>query len=271
VFTNMGAVRKMQLFTVHLPTTKAVPLVANLPHSGMFIPEDITAQFVTEHIDSLPNTDWYLDKLYDFLPHLGITVLQANYSRYVVDLNRELKEPIAGNFWKAVIPLQTAFAKPIYIVNPSQEQLQERIEKFYIPYHNQLSALLQEKVQEFGKVYLLDLHSFFGLITDQICLGNINGKSCSEFVISSVEKMFTKFGYQVVRNKIFNGGYITRHYSQIPGVETLQIEVRYSVYLKENELDKSQPPNWYVPEFYAAKNKFLDIFAKIVHQLSSGA
>lgn len=261
----------MELFTIHVPKTPAVPLVANLPHSGMFVPDDIAAQFTSEHLQSLPNTDWHLDKLYESLPTLGITVLQATHSRYVVDLNRELKEPLLGSFWTSVVAEQTAFGKPIYQTQPSREHIQERVHKFYTPYHDKLRAILQEKIDEFGKVYLLDLHSFFGLITEDIDLGNGTGKTCSELLISSVEQMLLSKGYQVVKNKKFTGGYITRHYGQMPGVEALQIEVRYPVYLNENQLDKLEPPDWAVREFYVAKRNFDDIFALIVRDLTAHA
>ena len=40
----------MELFTIYEPTTKVVPLIANLPHSGMFVPQDIAANFTPEHL-----------------------------------------------------------------------------------------------------------------------------------------------------------------------------------------------------------------------------
>jgi N-formylglutamate deformylase len=254
----------MELFTVHEPTTKAIPLIANLPHSGLYIPQQIAAQLSEAY---LPNQDWHLNKLYDFLPQLGITVLQANYSRYVIDLNRGIKEPIAGNFWTSAIPLQTAFGQQIYKINPSQDQLESRIPKFYLSYHNKLEELLREKIAQFGRVYLLDLHSFGGLIDDQICLGNLNGQSCSEFFISTVEQCFINKGLQVVRNKTFTGGFITKNYSQMTGVEALQIEVRYNVYLDEQQLVQLRHPDWNVPQLYHAKNLFQEIFSCLVKKL----
>ena len=257
----------MDLFNIHLPKGLTVPLVANIPHSGLFVPDSIAAQFTPEHFQSLPNTDWHLDKLYQFLPTLGITVLQATHSRYVVDLNRQFNEPLFGSFWSSVVAEKTGMGKRIYNTNPSPEHIRERVQNFYLPYHNQLKRLLQEKIEEFGKVYLLDLHSFFGPLTEDICLGNVNNQTCSEFLSSSVEVNFVKKDYRLVRNKMFNGGYITRHYSQMPGVEVLQIEVRYHVYLDENQLEQLQPPAWDVPEFHAAKKNFNDIFSTIVRDL----
>ncbi|MEO1429335.1 MAG: N-formylglutamate amidohydrolase [Cyanobacteria bacterium J06633_8] len=258
----------MQLFNLYQPTTvKALPIVANIPHSGLFIPEDIAAQFTTEHLNSLPNSDWHLDQLYDFLPNLGITVLQATHNRYIVDLNRQAKEPFFGSFWSAVIPANTAFNKSIYQNQPTDKDIQERIEKYYFPYHHQLKSLLEEKIEEFGKVYLLDLHSFCGLINDDVCLGNVNNQTCSELLIDTVDKCFTNQGLRVVRNKTFIGGYITRHYGEMPSVESLQIEVRYHVYLQRNQIDKPEPPSYKVMEFEAARNKFNRIFENIVSQL----
>lgn len=257
----------MQLFNLYEPTVKALPIIANIPHSGLFVPEDIAAQFTTEHLNSLPNSDWHLDKLYDFLPKLGITVLQATHNRYVVDLNRQAEEPLFGSFWSSVIPENTAFNQDIYKNKPSQEQIKQRIEKYYLPYHYQLKSLIKQKIKEFGRVYLLDLHSFCGLINDDVCLGNVNNQTCSDFLISTVDKCFVSQGLQVVRNKKFIGGYITRHYGESSNVESLQIEVRYHVYLQENQIDKLEPPSYEVIEFEAAKNKFYDVFHMIVNKL----
>lgn len=257
----------MTPFLLHLPTTKAIPIIANLPHSGLLVPKGISDSLEISQQQHLPNQDWHLDKLYDFLPNLGITVLQAVYSRYVVDLNRSLKEPLFGNFWQSVIAETTAFNTSLYQTTPSEQEIRQRVEQYYHPYHHQLQSLLNGYVDQFGKVYLLDLHSFFGLIEDEICLGNGNGSTCSDRFISIVEDAFCSKGYQVVRNKVFSGGYITRHYGQMPRVEALQVEVRYPVYLDAKQLDGSSVPAWEVPEFDRAKHNFEAVFNQIVDAL----
>lgn len=258
----------MNLFNLHEPPDSTVPIVANLPHSGLFVPNEIAAQFLPDHLRTLPNTDWHLDKLYDFLPRLGVTVLQATHNRYVVDLNRAPKEPF-GDFWTAVVPQQTAFKQPIYQSYPSDEQIRSRLQTYYQPYHQKLETLLQAKIAQFGKVYLLDLHSFGGLLSEEICLGERNGQTCSEFLISTIEKQLAHH-YRLVRNKVFTGGYITNHYGRMPQIEALQIEVRYPVYLQANQLDQPQIPDWDVSEFAAAKSKFEAVFGAIVQTLSGG-
>jgi N-formylglutamate deformylase len=251
------------LFTLRLPQAIALPIVANLPHSGLQIPDEMAAQFTPEHLRSLPNSDWHLQALYSFLPSLGIPVLQANYSRYVVDLNRALRPPFLGSFWSSVVPEATAFKQPIYSRLPSEAEVAARIDEFYTPYHQQLADLLNEAIAQFGQVYLLDLHSFMGLITDDVCLGNADGQTCSSEFIDHVASSFAQQGYRVVKNKVFTGGFITRHYGQQPQVNALQIELHYPTYLPEDQLETGVIPQWQGPKFEQAQARLESLFQAV--------
>jgi N-formylglutamate amidohydrolase len=44
----------MKPYLLHLPSGQAVPIVANLPHSGMIVPDAIAAQFLPEHLAHYP-------------------------------------------------------------------------------------------------------------------------------------------------------------------------------------------------------------------------
>ncbi|MBX2864861.1 MAG: N-formylglutamate amidohydrolase [Leptolyngbyaceae cyanobacterium MAG.088] len=254
-------------FHIHRPTVSPCPVVASIPHSGLVIPAEIKGALNTQFQRFLPHQDWHLDKLYTGLPELGITVLEAVYSRYIVDLNRAAKAPFIGGFWQAAVPKQTAYSQPLYRVLPSNQNVQDRISQVYQPYHRQLEHLLQQTIDKFGYAYLLDLHSFSGPISDQVCLGNANGKTCSEMLISAVESSFSLNGYQVVRNRVFNGGYITRHYGCMAGIESLQIELRYHNYLNLEQLEQKRVPDWNVPEFYHAKQRIQELFGHLVKSL----
>lgn len=263
------------LFTIHLPKRShpSLPVVANLPHSGLALPPQVAAQFTPEHRRSLPNSDWHLQSLYSFLPELGITVMQANYSRYVVDLNRALKKPIFGSFWSAAVPEKTAFKQPIYQGQlPSKADVRARVNAFYMPYHQQLTALLNKAVAKHGKVYLLDLHSFMGIITDDVCLGNAKGKACQPSLIDGFADSFAQQNYQVVKNKVFTGGYITRHYGEHPQVEALQIELRYPVYLPADQLEPnaiSGFPQWQEAQLLEARAKLRLVFEEAIQKVVS--
>jgi len=256
----------MKPFHLHIPNLATVdlcPIVASIPHSGLEVPGAIAHTLNERYQTYLPHQDWHLNQLYDFLPKLGITVLEAIYSRYVVDLNRAAKPPFFGSFWNSVVAEKTAFNAPLYQIAPTPEEVERRVDQFYRPYQRQIEQLLNQRIAQFGHVYLFDLHSFFGPTTDEVCLGDVNGKSCSEFLTTTVESAFSAGGYQVARNHVFNGGYITRHYGKMPQVEALQIEVRYHTYLNADHLDQEVVPEWQVPEFEQAKSKFEPIFRAI--------
>ncbi len=261
------------LFTIHHPlkSAQSLPIIANLPHSGLSLPPDIAEKFTPEHRRRLPHSDWHLQTLYSFLPELGITTLQANYSRYVVDLNRGLKPPFLGSFWSAVIPEKTAFKQPIYQgALPSKAEARARIDEFYTPYHRQLTALLNEAIAQHGNVYLLDLHSFLGLITDEVCLGNAKGTTCKPPLIDSFTQSFAAEHYQVVQNKVFTGGHITRYYGQQPQVEALQIELRYPVYLPADQLEPNiidAFPQWQAAQMEAAQAKIRRVFETAIKKV----
>lgn len=262
------------LFTIHRALgglEPALPIIANLPHSGLLLPPNVAAQFTPEHEHSLANSDWHLQTLYSFLPELGITTMQANYSRYVVDLNRALKPPFLGSFWSAVVPEQTAFKQPIYKgALPTKAEVRARIDEFYTPYHQQLAMLLNEAIDQHGKVYLLDLHSFMGIITDDVCLGNAKGQTCQPPLIDSFAQSFAAQHYQVVKNKVFTGGYITRHYGQQPQVEALQIELRYPVYLPADQLEPNVLvtfPQWQAAQMEAARAKLKHVFKAAIQKV----
>ena len=245
--------------------------MASIPHSGLVVPDEIIGALNPNYQNFLPHQDWHLDKLYDGLPNLGITVLEAVYSRYVVDLNRAAKAPFMGSFWQAAVPRQTAYGKRLYRVLPSQQQVQDRIDQVYRPYYQDLERLLQQTIEQFGHVYLLDLHSFSGPIQDQVCLGNANGTTCSEFLMSTVESAFSSQGYQVARNHVFNGGHITRYYGAMADVESLQVEFRYHNYLNLEQLEQERIPDWDIPEFYQAKQNIQAVFTHLVSSFLTDA
>ena len=63
------------------------PLLVSMPHVGLEIPRKIKEKMTDEAL-ALNDTDWFIDRLYNFLVELDVSVISAKYSRYVVDLNR---------------------------------------------------------------------------------------------------------------------------------------------------------------------------------------
>jgi len=232
----------MEVYIKHVPKREIVPVIASVPHAGLYVPPDIDRLFEEQHRRWLRNTDWYLPQLYSFLPELGVTMVEATHSRYVVDLNRDPSGELYGSFWRAVIAEKTADGAPVYTEPQVAYQLADRVAAYHAPYHAILHSTLSETLQRFGHALLLDLHSFMGPIDNDVCLGDRWGSSCSPLVSKAFHDAFRDEGFDVVRNSPFAGGYIVRAHANPPTVEALQIELRYTTYLDCSAIDEPGRP-----------------------------
>jgi len=93
-----------------------VPLLVSMPHTGTHLPEWLEPR-LTRAAKALPDTDWHLERLYDFLDELGASVLVATHSRYVVDLNRppDNANLYPGQDTTGVVPLDSFHKEPLYL------------------------------------------------------------------------------------------------------------------------------------------------------------
>ena len=57
----------MNVFKVISPTKKEIPFILSIPHSGTSIPNEKVAFFNKKQLSLKEDTDWFLEKLYDFL------------------------------------------------------------------------------------------------------------------------------------------------------------------------------------------------------------
>ncbi|MCZ6559331.1 MAG: N-formylglutamate amidohydrolase, partial [Gammaproteobacteria bacterium] len=123
------------VFDCREPTTQELPVVVSIPHTGVEVPPAIADQFANEEIASLPMTDWHLHHLYDFLPALGFTTIHANYSRFVVDMNRPPKAQslYPGRFETGLVASETFQGKPIWKSNPEAAEIERRRAEYHRP------------------------------------------------------------------------------------------------------------------------------------------
>jgi N-formylglutamate deformylase len=259
---------KVKLYYIYFPTKKRIPVVASLPHSGMYIPRTIARQFKRDPRPVLTTIDWHLEKLYDFLPAMGITVIQATHNKYVVNLNRGLSPPLFGPEMMSVVSSEGGFESALYKGELNQGEIEERINKYYLPYHRRLERILHKVVRDFHRVYLLDLHSFCTESPKaEVCLGDANGTTCTERLTACFEGALRRYDFDVVRNDRWTGGYITRHYGSLANVETLQVEIRFSAYLERQYSGKEEITEWDTEKFRRARQRLKRAFAEAIKSL----
>ena len=61
--------------------------MVSIPHGGTWIPGDIERR-LNDVGKRIKDTDWFLDRLYDFAELADASLISSTVSRYVVDLNR---------------------------------------------------------------------------------------------------------------------------------------------------------------------------------------
>jgi len=264
---------KISSFHIRDASTKEVPVVVSIPHTGIYVPETIRAEFASGFIRSLPMTDWYLHHLYDFLPAMGVTTIYGTYSRFVADVNRppDDKPLYPGRYETSFVALKTFWGEDIYTHPPSPDDIRQRRDLVHAPYHARLLELLQSRITRFGGVVLIDAHSvasrpnlLHGQLQDDIYLGDRDGRTNSGWLTANVEHGFRAAGLSVVRNNPYKGGYITEHYGAMPRVAALQVEMRWGLYL--DEMHPERTPTH--ARFNAFKSVLSDVFTGLLAEIS---
>lgn len=210
-----------------------------------------------------------MQSLYDFLSEIGITVIQADFSRYVVDVNRpHISETLVGKYNKSAIYTSDTWHDPILSGDATDLMIHDRMINYYHPYHHTLFQILSNTREQFGHAYLFDLHSFDGFINDSICLGsrdNQTAPTLHPLTRNALSHDFTS----IAENKIYRGGFITQKYGAMDNVQALQIELRYTEYLKERTYEGDRFPDIDPLKFESTKKRLKRAFQEIVRSKSA--
>ncbi|WP_110972300.1 N-formylglutamate deformylase [Pseudomonas huaxiensis] len=223
-----------------------LPLLISMPHAGLRLAPAIERGLV-DPARSLPDTDWHIPRLYDFARELGASIVAAEYSRFVIDLNRpEDDQPLYTGATTGLFPATLFDGQPLYKEGqvPSSADRAQYLEEIWRPYHDTLRQELVRLKAQFGYVLLWDAHSirshvphlFDGKLPD-FNLGTFNGASCDPQLAERLQAVCGEaHGYSHVLNGRFKGGHITRHYGDPANdIHAVQLELAQSTYMEEVE------------------------------------
>jgi N-formylglutamate deformylase len=227
-------------------TAGDTPVLMSIPHLSERLPPDLASR-MTEAGLAVGDTDWALDRLYDFARDLGLSIITPAYSRYVADLNRHPDGaplyPGAAN--TGLVPLQSFLGQPLYLPGrePDGAENAARRDRYWRPYHARLGQALDDLVNRFGKAVLFDCHSirsrvplFFEGVLPDFNLGTADGESCAPGLRDTLASALGDgAGYSLAVDGRFKGGYITRHYGRpADGVHAFQLELSMATYMDED-------------------------------------
>jgi len=219
-------------------------LLVSMPHVGTFVPHSIGRE-LSDCAARRPDTDWHLPRLYDFLRDLDATVITANYSRYVVDVNRP---PDGSNLYPGrdtprLCPIDTFDSQPLYRHgDPDEREIARRVTAVWNPYHQRLEREIDRIRARHRAVLLWDAHSiasvmprlFEGRLPD-LNFGTAGGQSCAPQIGEALVVAASRHSWLTsVLDGRFKGGYITRRYGRpSEGVHAVQLEMVESIYMRE--------------------------------------
>ena len=246
-------------FKVIAPRAPEIPVVVEVPHAGLSV-DALTLQSLAAPARSIGvDADLYVDELYDGAPDVGATLLVAEHSRYVCDLNRSEQDvdPLAvaggsaqraphGLIWRDTTEGQRALYQPL-----SREELERRLVTYYRPYHQCLSELLAAKRAKFGFVVLLAGHSMpsrgrpghsdTGRDRADVVPGSRGRTTAAAVVIDVPEQVARPRGWTVVHDDPYRGGYTTAFYGRPERHQhALQVELSRRLYMNEVSLEKKR-------------------------------
>ena len=236
------------------------PVIVEVPHAGLDIPAVFLEAMVAPARAIARDADLYVDRLYADAPLEGATHLVARVSRYAIDVNRSEADVDAdvveggrsdirvhhGLVWRTHQRRRAeALSRRL-----RREEVEERLNLVWRPYHRELSALVEQKIARFGIALVVAAHSMPSLdrgpsssgrevLRDRadVVPGTRGRRSAGRRFIDTLEECAVSNGWSVRHDDPYSGGFTTQHYGRpADRVHVLQVELARRLYLNESDL-----------------------------------
>ena len=220
------------------------PALLSIPHGGAEVPREIRDRVTLSVKDQFEDSDSYTQEIYGFGSEVLVQV-QSQVARAFVDMNRAEDDRPPKNL-DGIVKTQTCHSKTVYL---SGQELDDSWTRYLLlsvssihchrtgrAHRSSTRAGLPHTMEAMAPAIAPDT----GQSRPLICLGTNHGKSCPPEMADRLAACFREgFGLgemDVVMNKPFSGGYITRTYGKgiLPWV---QVEMNRSLYLSEPWFD----------------------------------
>lgn len=245
-------------FNLALPEVRTTPVVFASPHSGRDYSRSFLGRSVLDERTIRSSEDAFVDLLFECAPEFGAPLLTCQAPRAFIDVNRSLDEldsALIDGVRKSahnprvssglgVVPRVVANGRAIYRGKLTKREAMARIDDYWHPYHDALTALLDESRALYGEAILIDCHSMpreaietISAAKDglpDIVIGDRFGAAADSEVVEMVEATLQNAGLRTARNAPFAGAYVTQHYGRPSrGQHVLQLEIDRSLYMNE--------------------------------------
>lgn len=229
---------------------KNSPVVCNVPHAGIVIPEEFRSDFVLDQKDLddevLYMADNYTHFLYGELLYIS-SYITATLSRIVVDIERfpnEEDEPMSKVGMSSIYTRTSTGA----ILRTITKENRVALERIYREYHTTFTTLVSESLKNNNKAIILDCHSFpsvprvyepeQGFNRPDICIG-VDEYHTPQGLVDILKNNFETLGFSVKINSPFSGSIVPLSlYKKDTRVISVMIEVNRKLYMNEETFQK---------------------------------
>ncbi|RMA59971.1 N-formylglutamate deformylase [Acidovorax sp. 100] len=239
-------------------------LVLDSPHSWGDWPSDVA----TAAPQDIVRTSWdaFVGDLWSSAAHGRAPVLMARFHRSFIDANRardDIDPELLTDAWpgplnptkkskngQGLIRRDAVPGIPMYAAKLSAHEVQQRITRYYDPYHAALARLIDAAYLRHGFTCHIDCHS---MKSQGNAMNEDNGQDRPDFVVSDLDgatanpaltqyvaQSLTQLGYRVQVNYPYKGAELIRRYSDpTRGRHSVQVEIKRGLYMDERSFKRN--------------------------------
>lgn len=248
------------------PSGEGCPVVFDVPRSGTCYPCAFRpdAAFPDVH----RSVSMHVGELYADVVRHGATLLCALFPNTFVDANRhesDIDPAILADAWGGAYPLAPTVKsdlgiglihtlvsgrRPLYARKLTSREIEDRISRYFMPYHRELGDIIARQSDSFGVSYHVSCHSMAsvggtstldaGQPRSDFDIGDLGGTSCDPGFSEFVVRVLRSQGYNVTSNVHYAGAECIRRHSDVgAGRHSLQIEINRRLYMDEDAFTPS--------------------------------
>jgi len=251
-------------YIVRNASVPPIGVVVDSPHSGMEWPADF--QPIASRDAILTTWDAFVDELWAGAPGAGATLLAARFPRAYIDVNRAVDDidaelldgpwpgPLRASDYTrrgmGLIRRNALPGQPMYNRRLSPADVQSRLDRFYHPYREALTALIDLRHASCGAVVHLNGHSMKsrgnamnvdnGALRPDIVVSDRHGTTADPALTAWTAGWFRDHGLTTQVNTPYQGGDLVAHYGAPgSGRHSMQIELNRALYMDEARFERA--------------------------------
>lgn len=270
------------LFLRYEPAARPVPLLVDVSRSGREYPKEYRSPlpFTTVH----DNVSMYVEDLWAGAPQVGATLLYCSFPNTWIDVNRnelDMDPDLVDGEWPVklaptertleglgLIKTKARYGEPFQERRLTVAEIQERLDRYYRPYHAELKRIADDLHARFGVLRQISCHcmSAVGAPTHpdagkpraDFCVSDLKGRTASKASMELVVETLRSCGYSVSVNAPYTGNELIRRIADpARGIDSIQVEINKKLFMDTKTFRATEG----LPKVRADLDKLLAVLA----------